>query len=204
MPTKGALTRQRIIDLAGPIFNERGYHTTTLADLMAATGLEKGGIYNHFSSKEDLALAAYDRNAGVIASAIETNLGAVTTKNSVDRLSAVLAAFRTFAHDPPFPGGCPTLNTAVESHGSDPRLHERARQVVQDLLDTVARIVRRGQQHGEISRDVSARTVASVVTAGVEGALLLHQLRGDVRDVDHVLDHLEQYVRSLATKEFDR
>ena len=52
--TKGQQTRRKIIEAAAPIFNKRGYEGSSLNDLMAATGLKKGGIYRHFSSKEEL------------------------------------------------------------------------------------------------------------------------------------------------------
>ena len=42
------------------MFNRQGYVGASLRDLIDATGLEKGGIYNHFGSKEQLALEAYD------------------------------------------------------------------------------------------------------------------------------------------------
>ena len=57
---KGEQTRQEIIRKAAPIFNQRGYHGAALSDLMKATGLEKGGIYRHFDSKEQLAAEAFD------------------------------------------------------------------------------------------------------------------------------------------------
>jgi len=56
---KGEHTRQEIIRKAAPIFNQRGYDGAALSDLMRATGLEKGGIYRHFSSKEALAAELY-------------------------------------------------------------------------------------------------------------------------------------------------
>lgn len=46
---KGDETRQEIIRKAAPIFNRKGYSGAALADLMRATGLEKGGIYRHYS-----------------------------------------------------------------------------------------------------------------------------------------------------------
>jgi AcrR family transcriptional regulator len=58
--TKGEQTRQRIVAEAAPVFNQRGYEGSSLADLMKATGLKKGGIYRHFSSKEELAAEAFD------------------------------------------------------------------------------------------------------------------------------------------------
>ena len=45
---------------AAPLFNQKGYAGTSLSDLMDATGLQKGGIYRHFSGKEELATEAFD------------------------------------------------------------------------------------------------------------------------------------------------
>src|SRR3982750_804222 len=58
--TKGMKPRQRIVELAAPVFNRQGFVGASMRDLIHATGLEKGGIYNHFGSKEQLALEAYD------------------------------------------------------------------------------------------------------------------------------------------------
>ena len=58
--TKGMKTRQRIVEMAAPVFNRQGFVGASMRDLISATGLEKGGIYNHFGSKEQLALEAYD------------------------------------------------------------------------------------------------------------------------------------------------
>src|ERR1700720_2588708 len=57
---KGEQTRQEIIRKAAPIFNQKGYDGAALSDLMRATGLQKGGIYRHFGSKEELAAEAFD------------------------------------------------------------------------------------------------------------------------------------------------
>ncbi|HET8924648.1 MAG TPA: TetR/AcrR family transcriptional regulator, partial [Candidatus Acidoferrum sp.] len=58
--TKGEQTRRKIVEAAAPIFNKRGYEGSSLSDLMDATGLKKGGIYRHFSNKEELAAEAFD------------------------------------------------------------------------------------------------------------------------------------------------
>jgi len=43
-----------------PVFNTKGYAATSLSDLMEPTGLQKGGLYRHFDSKEELAQEAFD------------------------------------------------------------------------------------------------------------------------------------------------
>src|SRR6266478_9974761 len=58
--TKGQQTRRDIVEKAAPLFNKKGFEGTSLSDLMHATGLQKGGIYRHFSSKEELATEVFD------------------------------------------------------------------------------------------------------------------------------------------------
>jgi len=60
--SKAEQTRQRIIKQAAKLFNQQGFAGASMAELMAATGLKKGGIYNHFTSKDELAIAAFDYN----------------------------------------------------------------------------------------------------------------------------------------------
>ena len=89
---KGEQTRQRIVERAAPVFNQRGYAGTSLAELIAATGLEKGGIYNHFASKDELALAAFDHAVSLL---VGRNAAAQVGHEGLDRLTALIAAFGT-------------------------------------------------------------------------------------------------------------
>ena len=58
--SKGGKTRERIVAKAAELFNQRGLEGTSMADLMEATGREKGGIYRHFPTKEAVAAEAFD------------------------------------------------------------------------------------------------------------------------------------------------
>src|ERR1700675_2894591 len=88
---KGEQTRQEIIRKAAPIFNQRGYEGAAMSDLMRATGLEKGGIYRHFDSKEQLAAAAFDYAWEETVNARIHDLDSIS--NKVDRLKQLVANF---------------------------------------------------------------------------------------------------------------
>lgn len=58
-------TRQAILSAAAKIFEERGYQSSTISEILTAAGVTKGALYFHFQSKEELAqgvLAAQDQN----------------------------------------------------------------------------------------------------------------------------------------------
>ena len=54
-------TVQKILDTAERQFIEKGYDRTSLQDIIQATGLSKGAIYHHFTSKEDIFYSVCDR-----------------------------------------------------------------------------------------------------------------------------------------------
>jgi AcrR family transcriptional regulator len=193
---KGTATKQRIVEAAAPVFNQRGYWGASMADLMAATGLEKGGIYNHFGSKEALALEAFEHNTAVVAGRIRAALDG--RAEAVDRLRAVVDTFRTFVERPPLAGGCPLLNTATESDDTHPALRERAREKMTELLDgTVTRIVRRGIERGELRADLDARQTATVVVAALEGAIMLSRLYDSPGPMRRTAAFLAEWVETL-------
>jgi AcrR family transcriptional regulator len=194
--TKGERTRRRIVERSAPIFNTRGYAGASMSDLVRASGVEKGGIYNHFSGKEELALASFDHATALMRErfrvAMEERDGAL------DRLFAVVDAFGVMVEDPPVVGGCPVLNTAVDSDDANPALKERAREAMEGWLRLVGRLVKEGIEGGELRPDADPRRTASVVVAALEGALMLAKLHDDPAHMRRAVDHVKGHLRSLS------
>lgn len=53
-PTKGEVTRSAVEEAAIVLFMEQGYHATSMRQISERAKLALGGIYNHFSSKEEI------------------------------------------------------------------------------------------------------------------------------------------------------
>jgi AcrR family transcriptional regulator len=192
---KGEQTRQRILAQAAPVFNTLGYSGTSMAELTRATGLEKGGIYNHFPSKEALALAAFDYAVGVIGAGLAAALDG--KQGAVARLKAIVGFFATYVESPPVPGGCPILNTAVEADDTEPALRARAQAAMIDLQRLIGGTVKRGIADGELRPEIDPRAVAAICTAQLEGAIMLGRLYGDTTPMRYAVDHLAGYIDAL-------
>jgi len=193
--TKGAKTRRRIVELAAPVFNRQGYVGASMRDLIDATGLEKGGIYNHFGSKEQLALEAYDYAMSRVTNALARSQDDAT--DAVDRLTRMIRAFGRFARKPAIAGGCPIMNTAIEADDGNPELRDRARESMTLWHRLIGRIVKDGIALGTLSADTDPYALAALLTASLEGALMLSRLYGDPAYTDRVVDHLVAYVETL-------
>src|SRR6266852_6617416 len=97
--SKGEETRERILARSAQLFNRQGYSGSSLADIMRETGLEKGGIYNHFSSKEQLALEAFDYAYRLVQQRVRQALAGKF--NAIERLVAIISVFQDEFEDPP-------------------------------------------------------------------------------------------------------
>ena len=138
--SKGDQTRQRIVAQAASLFNQRGYEGCSMSELMEATGLEKGGIYRHFSSKEELAAEAFDYAWRTAIDLRMRDLDSIP--NSVDALRLFITNF--VERQPSLPGGCPLLNTAVDADDGNRVLRDRARRALRNWRKDLAALVDNG------------------------------------------------------------
>ncbi len=191
--SKAQETKTHIIEQAATLFNQQGYSGTSVSDLMRATGLKKGGIYNHFHSKDELALEAFDFAVNCVR---QKFMGALKGKrHAVDRLIAILSVYENILDNPPVQGGCPILNTAVESDDFHPALRERAQLAMDAWRDLIRRIVSKGVMRGEFHAEVDADIVATILIATIEGSVMLSKLYDDASHMERGLKHLKLYIQ---------
>jgi TetR/AcrR family transcriptional regulator, transcriptional repressor for nem operon len=186
---KGEQTRQEIIRKAAPIFNQRGYAGAALSDLMKATGLEKGGIYRHFDSKEQLAAEAFDYAWQETFDARIHDLDAIP--NAVDRLKQLVANF--VERRGTIPGGCPLLNTAVDTDDGNPVLRERARHALRGWRSFIISAIRAGIKAREIRPKIDPEKVATLIISSLEGAIMLYRLERNEESLRAIQAHLDNY-----------
>ncbi|MFQ5509492.1 MAG: TetR/AcrR family transcriptional regulator [Leptospirillia bacterium] len=83
--------RELIIDIAGRLFYEHGYHATGIAEILKEANVAKGTLYQHFDSKEDLLEAVLRRKGEEIRSCF-TELVEKKGSTPKERLCAVFSA----------------------------------------------------------------------------------------------------------------
>lgn len=191
--TKGEQTRQHIIQQAAAVFNQRGYTGSSISDVMACTGLQKGGIYRHFESKEQLALAAFNYAQQQTTAQLEAAVAAET--DAVKQMLAFVEAFHALTLSPPVPGGCPILNTIVDSDDGDPALRERVLVVVTRLQNMIEQIVTDGIAQGSVRAGTDPQVVAALLVATIEGGILLSRVHRNPVYIQHAINHLVCYIQ---------
>jgi TetR/AcrR family transcriptional regulator, transcriptional repressor for nem operon len=192
--SKGEETKEKIIKQAAELFNKQGYAGSSISDIMRVTQLQKGGIYNHFQSKDQLAVEAFDYAIALIQQYYRTAWK--SKRHAIERLQAIIEAFRDYTDNPPIPGGCPLLNTAIESDDAHPVLRDRAQQAMTSWRDLFGLIIAKGIQRGEIRPDVDADEVATIIISTLEGSVMMSKLYGDPIHIQRAINHLHHYLRS--------
>ncbi len=188
---KGERTKQEIVRSAAPLFNRKGYEGTSLSDLMGATGLQKGGIYRHFASKEELAAEAFDYAWG---KAVSGRLdGVADVPNSVDRLKRMISNF-VERRAGLVEGGCPLLNTAVEADDGNVLLRGRARKALEAWSGRIVGVVKEGIRKREMNARVNPRKLARWIIGSLEGALMISRMERDDAALEGAREQLNEFL----------
>jgi TetR/AcrR family transcriptional repressor of nem operon len=188
MMSKGQETRNQIIKQAAEVFNKRGFLGSSISDVMQITGLQKGGIYRHFESKEQLALEAFEYAQAQYSQRLEQAMA--EQSDGLAKVRAFVEAFYGISQAPPIAGGCPVMNTIVDSDDGDPALRLRAKAVIANWLSMIEDAIRLGIQQGTIHPDIQVHKFASIIIAMIEGGILLSQAHHSLRYMRFVYEHL--------------
>jgi len=194
--SKGEKTRQQIVEAAAAMFNQRGYEGSTLSALMEATGLEKGGIYRHFSGKEELAAEAFDY---MWQTARDLRLAGLNGLTGVAWLKTYISNFVN--NRSPVAGGCPILNTAIDADDGNPMLRMKVTKALKSWRCRIRTVIENGVESGEIRPGVDARAASTLIVAALEGALMMSRIERTYEPLREVQRHLNSYIdRELAAQ----
>jgi TetR/AcrR family transcriptional repressor of nem operon len=196
--TKGERSRQKIVEIAAVLFNQKGFAGCSMGDIVEASGLEKGTLYGHFSTKEELALLAFDYAWKDTSDKRLRNID--TVLNAVDKLKLHVD---NYVNTPSFPGGCPLLNFAVDADDGNLALRARVRKALRGWEDFLAKIVEDGRSAGEIDPEVEPRSVANLVISTLEGATVLARINKRSSALDDAQKHLSLYLETAVRLRID-
>jgi TetR/AcrR family transcriptional repressor of nem operon len=174
---KGERTKNYIIEKSSSLFNRNGYKSTSISEIMAATGLKKGGIYNHFENKDDLAKASFSYALNTLKN---NYIEAVTSKKTaIEQFNAFISVFKTLIQDEVIMGGCPLMNAAIEADDSKVEFEDLIKEGFTGLIKLIKGIIQHGKNQNEINNAVDAEQMAVFILSSLEGALALSRLYKD-------------------------
>ena len=193
--SKAERTRQFIIEKTAPIFNSKGYAGTSLNDIMDATGLTKGSIYGNFENKDEVAVAAFEYNFANITNYIATRLR--ERESAIDKLLVYPETHRQILKLSFLKGGCPVLNTSVDSDDTHPQLKGKAIAALNLWRSSIERIINKGIQTKEIKKNTNATEFAAILISLTEGAVMQAKVTGKPTELNITMDFLVKMIHDL-------
>lgn len=143
------------------VFWRQGFDGASMQDLLAATGLSRSSLYETFGDKATLFEAAtklYFEMHG------EPRVRALTTASSArEGLLAFFGQQIDACTHPALPPGCLITNTATTLESHDPRIAQLVRDSTDALRKEIRRLLKRGQDAGEVSPDVNLDDAAQML-----------------------------------------
>ncbi len=192
---KGERTKAEIIHKSAVLFNKKGYDGVSISDVMRATGLEKGGIYRHFDSKDDLALEAFDYTVDLVNSCYLAAIRA--SHNAQERLTGVVETFSMLINGEPIGGGCPIMNTAIDSDDGHPALRAKAKEALNTWHGMLTSVIERGIERGEIKAEVDPAGTASQIIGLMEGSLMMARITDDGEHLTRAIGRLHAWIADM-------
>ena len=193
-----ALKRDQILDAAYKMLSRRGYHEATMAKIARKAGVSHGTLYWHFKSKEDLFFAVLEREFlridATIRPALELDEPAVkklemllrysmtTLESSSEFLTLLLSAL---------------TGSSERFEGS---LGKTARNIYNAYNDMLEELIIKGQQEGDIRKDINARAAAVAMVSLIDSLYFQYGLGTATMDPEKMADGLWDFIEKGLVK----
>jgi TetR/AcrR family transcriptional regulator, transcriptional repressor for nem operon len=193
-PRDPGRTRERLLQAASREIYRSGFQSASLDTILASAGVTKGALYHHFENKEALGYA-------VVEEVISRNVRRtwVQPLRSVkDPIDALIGIVRDIPVRPEnVCGGCELNNLAQEMSPLDAGFRKRLEVIFDAWREAVASVLRQGQLHGSVRRDVQPTDAAALLIAMVEGYGSLAKNAQDPKVIKAGIKNIVGWLRSL-------
>ena len=179
------------------LFWQKGYVSTSVADVLHEAGVNSGSLYHFFPGKQDLLLAVLERyREGLQPMLLAPAWAGV--KDPIERVFALLGRYRQSIVDTDCTYGCPIGSLALEIHEPDPPVRAALAenfnawtQAVADCLEAAA---------SRLPAGVDRRELATFVLTVMEGGVMQARTHRDVKYFDASMRQLRSYIDHLEAE----
>jgi AcrR family transcriptional regulator len=187
-------TRERLIAAALRLFGEKGYQSTSVADVQRESDCHSGSFYHFFPTKQDLLLAVLERyRTGIVPMLIEPAWAEVN--DPIERIFALLARYRMLLDMSRCAYGCPIGSLALELHEPDPEVRQLLAGNFTGWIDQIENCLVEARR--VLGRGLDTRRTASFVLTVMEGGVMQARTYRDLRPFDAAVASLRDYFNLL-------
>lgn len=159
--------KAQILAAALTCFSRKGYHLTTMDDIVEEAGLSKGGLYWHFASKKELFLALFDQLFATGTDQLSTIL-AVHRGTAEERLLLALDLMAHMATADEMQQTAPLMIDVWAQNRQDPEVNEAMIELYDRFREPLVDLIQEGISSGEF-RPVDANALTSILFGMYDG-----------------------------------
>jgi TetR/AcrR family transcriptional regulator, transcriptional repressor for nem operon len=190
-------TRSRLILTAMQLFWEKGYNSTSIADVLQTAKVNSGSLYHFFPGKTDLLAAVLDLyHDGIRRMLLEPAWAGVA--DPIDKIFALLDRYRRSLLDTDCFYGCPIGSLALELHEPDEPVRERLAKNFRAWIDAIDECLQQAKRR--FPTDVDLRELAQFVLTVMEGGVMQARTFRDVSYFDAGVGQLRRYLDALERR----
>jgi TetR/AcrR family transcriptional regulator, transcriptional repressor for nem operon len=196
-------TRAYLLDAALKVIRMKGYSATTVDDVCREAGVTKGSFFHHFSSKEELAIAA-TQHWSELTGALFDSAPYQAVKDPRARILAYID-FRAQIVDGDLADVTCLLGTMVqETYDSHPAIRDACRAGIESHARTLTPMIEQAKALYAPQADWDAESLALYTQAAIQGAFILAKAQGHPHIAAQCITHLRRYVQGLLTPSGDK
>jgi TetR/AcrR family transcriptional repressor of nem operon len=190
-------TRSRIVMTAMELFWEKGFQSTSIADILSRSQVHSGSLYHFFPGKQDVLAAVLEAyRDGIEEWLLKPAWSGVD--DPIERIFALLAGYRTQLVTTECSYGCPIGSLALELHEPDLKIREL---LAANFANWTEAILRCLDEAGErLPRDLDRRRLAEFTLTVMEGAIMQARTYRDLGSFDRNVAVLREHFDLLLAQ----
>jgi AcrR family transcriptional regulator len=187
-------TRSRLVLAAMQLFWEKGYNSTSIADVLQSAKVNSGSLYYFFPGKVELLVAVLDMyHEGIRSMLLEPAWAGVD--DPIEKIFALLARYRQSLVDTDCFYGCPIGSLALELHEPDPAVREALAKNFSAWINAIDECLQ--QAKSRIPAELNRRELAQFVLITMEGAVMQARTFRDIDYFDAAVRQLRRHFNRL-------
>ncbi len=189
-------SKTRFLNAALHVIRAKGYSATRIEDICDEAGLTKGSFFHHFSSKEELAIAAADYWSE-ITSVLFASAPYQAATDPLVRLLAYVDFRKAIVQGKLAEFTCLVGTMTQEVYDTHPAIREACEKSITGHAGTLVPDIEAAMREHGIQGDWTAESLALFMQAAIQGAFILAKARNGAEVAGECIDHLRSYLELL-------
>ncbi len=186
MPKSTLFDKEQVLQNALETFWQKGYHGTSMQDLVDTTGLNRSSIYNSFGDKFGLYVATLDYYSQIQSR--QTQKVMVGSDSALEVIRNLVMGNMQYSKKQP--GGCFWVSCTAEFADSDTKVEKMVIENKERMLRLLTNLIEQAQEEGDLAKTLDAGKAALYLFSSIQGMRLTSLTESDPQKMNALAEHI--------------